>query len=478
MRLLLSALLVGFVAVGVIAVGSRQVANPTTAGILTGVVVDDTGTGVAGASVDLRVGSRVDRSTFTDAGGRFRFDKVAGGSYEIRAFKTGFQAVSMNVVVVHDQPIPAVRLAFVRPPRAAALAEAAPIAAESLKDASAYPSVASPIVGGGRVGGYAYGQMMARQAGDYNTEAYDKIDENRFHRVADDPLSTFSIDVDTASYSNVRRFLNEGTLPPADAVRIEELINYFRFPYTRFAGRRAVLGDDRGGARARGIRGTARAHRPAGAAHDRRAHAAAQPRVPARRVRFDDAAGQAAARQDGDADARRHAQRRATASRSSSTPARAASRCRRRPAIARRRSSARSPSSQPADRPTAPRAFSSRTTSPPSASSRAAINRVILATDGDFNVGVTSQGELIRLIEEKRETRHLPVGPRRRHRQPQGLDDGEAGRQGERQLRLPRFAARGAARAHRRSRRDARHRREGREDPGRVQPARPSAPTG
>jgi len=65
----------------------------------------------------------------------------------------------------------------------------------------------------------------------FNTEAYDKIDENRFHRVADDPLSTFSIDVDTASYANVRRFLNQGTLPPADAVRIEELINYFRFDY-------------------------------------------------------------------------------------------------------------------------------------------------------------------------------------------------------------------------------------------------------
>ncbi len=49
--------------------------------------------------------------------------------------------------------------------------------------------------------------------------------------MTDDPLSTFSIDVDTASYSNVRRFLNQGTLPPADAVRVEELINYFRFAY-------------------------------------------------------------------------------------------------------------------------------------------------------------------------------------------------------------------------------------------------------
>ena len=45
------------------------------------------------------------------------------------------------------------------------------------------------------------------------------------------PLSTFSIDVDTASYSNVRRFLNQNTLPPKDAVRIEELVNYFPYDY-------------------------------------------------------------------------------------------------------------------------------------------------------------------------------------------------------------------------------------------------------
>jgi Ca-activated chloride channel family protein len=70
-----------------------------------------------------------------------------------------------------------------------------------------------------------------RQSAEFNTEAYDKIDEHGFKRVADDPRSTFSIDVDTASYSNVRRFLTAGTLPPVDAVRIEELINYFRFAY-------------------------------------------------------------------------------------------------------------------------------------------------------------------------------------------------------------------------------------------------------
>ncbi|HQL96482.1 MAG TPA: VWA domain-containing protein, partial [Candidatus Hydrogenedentes bacterium] len=55
--------------------------------------------------------------------------------------------------------------------------------------------------------------------------------ENAFTRVADAPLSTFGVDVDTASYANVRRFLTQGTLPPPDAVRVEELVNYFRYEY-------------------------------------------------------------------------------------------------------------------------------------------------------------------------------------------------------------------------------------------------------
>ena len=63
----------------------------------------------------------------------------------------------------------------------------------------------------------------------WNTEAYERIDENPFRPVSVAPLSTFSVDVDRASYANVRRFLNQGTLPPKDAVRIEELVNYF--PY-------------------------------------------------------------------------------------------------------------------------------------------------------------------------------------------------------------------------------------------------------
>jgi Ca-activated chloride channel family protein len=66
---------------------------------------------------------------------------------------------------------------------------------------------------------------------DFNTESYDRVNENAFLDVIKNPLSTFSIDVDTASYTNVRRFITDGRLPPRDAVRIEELVNYFTYDY-------------------------------------------------------------------------------------------------------------------------------------------------------------------------------------------------------------------------------------------------------
>jgi Ca-activated chloride channel family protein len=72
--------------------------------------------------------------------------------------------------------------------------------------------------------------------GTFNTEDYTRITENPFQRPLNAPLSTFSIDVDTASYSNVRRFISQGQLPPKDAIRIEELVNYFTYDYPQPEG--------------------------------------------------------------------------------------------------------------------------------------------------------------------------------------------------------------------------------------------------
>ena len=71
--------------------------------------------------------------------------------------------------------------------------------------------------------------VVAEPRGDFNTEGYQRVQENPFFFAKDSPLSTFSVDVDTASYSNMRRFVQNGTPPPADSIRVEEWINYFSY---------------------------------------------------------------------------------------------------------------------------------------------------------------------------------------------------------------------------------------------------------
>ena len=97
--------------------------------------------------------------------------------------------------------------------------------------AGANAATPAPMIGMRKVGVVAPSQPIGirRPHEPSNTEAYDRIDENPFRSPAVAPLSTFSVDVDRASYANVRRFITRGSLPPKDAVRIEELVNYF--PY-------------------------------------------------------------------------------------------------------------------------------------------------------------------------------------------------------------------------------------------------------
>ena len=84
-----------------------------------------------------------------------------------------------------------------------------------------------------RMNSPTYSPQDSYQQPQYNTEEYDAIHENIFHDAIRNPLSTFSIDVDAASYSNMRRFINNGQRPPKDAVRIEEMVNYFDYDYSQ-----------------------------------------------------------------------------------------------------------------------------------------------------------------------------------------------------------------------------------------------------
>ena len=102
--------------------------------------------------------------------------------------------------------------------RSAAYKQAAPLAEYSV---AGQPS-------GGVV---AHDQYMPAPTVSTNRERYEEFEDNPVKQVATDSVSTFSIDVDTASYSIVRRYLGDGVLPPKDAVRIEELVNYFHYDY-------------------------------------------------------------------------------------------------------------------------------------------------------------------------------------------------------------------------------------------------------
>ena len=121
-----------------------------------------------------------------------------------------------------------------RDEKAAAKSQVAPAAEMDALMRAASPAPAGAGVSGGVAAGIEPWRWQ-REPG--NTENYNAINENRFLTAITTPVSTFSIDVDAASYSNVRRFLSQGTLPPVDAVRLEELVNYFPYRYPDRTGR-------------------------------------------------------------------------------------------------------------------------------------------------------------------------------------------------------------------------------------------------
>ncbi len=195
---------------------------------------------VVGANVVV-VGTSL--STVTDGNGHYVIANVPVGTYTVVARFIGYSSgekkgirVTANATAVADLKI-----------------ASSPIALQEVVVTGLYGSRAANgvvRVRGATALGYVGSEADAlpaqrfdsteawryqRQPG--NREQYDEIVENSFIAVAADPLSTFSIDVDRASYSNMRRFImQDGQLPPRDAVRIEELVNYFPYDYAEPEG--------------------------------------------------------------------------------------------------------------------------------------------------------------------------------------------------------------------------------------------------
>ncbi len=214
--------------------------NTIETGSIEGHVRDSANTPIASARV-LVVGTTF--AAITDAGGYYRIDNIPVGTYTVRAQFIGYgpdsatahltanQAVTVDLhlqssaVMLSDVVVTGAQEA--RAPRDQ-VSSTMTINGAPLRQRAA----ARPDAGRGYVPQTPPSPPWRYQGQPGNREQYDVIDENPFVAVAADPLSTFSIDVDRASYSNVRRFImQDRQVPPRDAVRIEELVNYFPYSY-------------------------------------------------------------------------------------------------------------------------------------------------------------------------------------------------------------------------------------------------------
>lgn len=201
---------------------------------ITGKVVDkETGEPLIGANLILE-GTIIGSSTGID--GKFMIQNIPEGKYNLRVSYVGYEDTLFVGILVKSGMLN--NLAINLEPAAVQLYETTVSAHSPAHSKNATATANSRIVTSEQVGAlYSRGvrsdeiNIQCGQTKNFNTENYSAIDENEFMDAFKNPLSTFSIDVDNASYSIVRSFINGGRLPPKDAVRIEEMINYFKYQY-------------------------------------------------------------------------------------------------------------------------------------------------------------------------------------------------------------------------------------------------------
>jgi Ca-activated chloride channel family protein len=214
---------------------------------LSGRITDaESNAGIEGAQVVI---AGTGFGAVTDAQGQFVVklpDELRQTTVQVQVRRIGYGTTSRFVVLLADR----ITVDFVLQQAAVTVATTTIVADESRKVLAVAGSVSQAATTLNVHSGYIPAPLMSRErvarterriAGDsaavsWNTEGYDVIVDNPFLATDVAPRSTFSIDVDRASYSNIRRFLTTGSLPPKDAVRIEEMLNYFTYDYPQPEG--------------------------------------------------------------------------------------------------------------------------------------------------------------------------------------------------------------------------------------------------
>jgi len=190
--------------------------------IITGYVTDDQGNHLAGANVFIK---NTNRGTTTDLSGHYSISIQPGD--KVLAFS--FLGMETLEIKIKEKNIINVKLY----PEVQEMEEAVAVMPRMKAEKRFTGTVSYDMA----AGSHTYHAIPPAYNPNFNTEGYATIHENGYKDVLKQPLSTFSIDVDKASYANVRRFINMGQLPPMDAVRIEELINYFNYDYPEPRGK-------------------------------------------------------------------------------------------------------------------------------------------------------------------------------------------------------------------------------------------------
>jgi Ca-activated chloride channel homolog len=210
--------------------------------VVRGIVSDSSGAPLPGVEVEVTDDSGGRATTYTNANGQYRFAILPPGTYTVTASLDGLSPASLrasvgagvnvradltlrpssvaeSIVVTGDAPITDVTSSSTSTSiRPGALPMSVPSRSSRAVSSPAMAAMPSP-------------SFQTFVTDGLSTEQYAAIAENIWKETSTDNISTFSVDVDTASYSNIRRFLTAGSPPPADAVRIEEMLNYFSYDY-------------------------------------------------------------------------------------------------------------------------------------------------------------------------------------------------------------------------------------------------------